>query len=122
MGDGSISGTKQNNDENGIIWPDAIAPFKVVIIPMNMHKSARVKETAEKLYSELLAAGVEVIIDDRKERPGVMFKDAELIGIPHNIIIGERNLDNEEVEYKHRRGGDKETLKITDVVEFISTK
>ena len=113
---------EQNNDDNGIIWPDAIAPFKVVIIPMNMHKSARVKETAEKLYSELLAAGVEVIIDDRKERPGVMFKDAELIGIPHNIIIGERNLDNEEVEYKHRRGGDKETLKITDVVEFISTK
>ncbi|TRX56333.1 proline--tRNA ligase [Thalassomonas sp. M1454] len=113
---------EQNHDENGIIWPDAIAPFKVVIVPMNMHKSARVKETAEKLYSELLAAGVEVIIDDRKERPGVMFKDAELIGIPHSIIVGERNLDNEEVEYKHRRGGDKETLKIADVVEFICNK
>ncbi|MEW6996457.1 proline--tRNA ligase [Colwelliaceae bacterium BS250] len=113
---------EQNNDENGILWPDAIAPFKVVIIPMNMQKSARVKETAEKLYSELLAAGVEVLIDDRKERPGVMFKDMELIGIPHSIIIGERNLDNAEVEYKNRRESDKQTLKIADVVEFIKTK
>ncbi len=113
---------EQNNDANGIIWPDAIAPFKVVIIPMNMHKSARVKDTAEQLYSELLAAGVEVIIDDRKERPGVMFKDMELIGIPHSIIIGERNLDNKEVEYKNRREADKSILKIDEVVEFIKTK
>ena len=89
---------------------------------MNMQKSARVKETAEKLYSELLAAGVEVLIDDRKERPGVMFKDMELIGIPHSIIIGERNLDNAEVEYKNRRESDKQTLKIADVVDFIKTK
>ena len=113
---------EQNNDENGIIWPDAIAPFKVVIIPMNMHKSHRVQETAEKLYADLTAAGVEVLIDDRKERPGVMFKDMELIGIPHSIIIGERNLDNEEVEYKSRKLGEKSTLKIDSVVDFIRNK
>ncbi len=113
---------EQNHDQHGIIWPEAIAPFKVVIIPMNMHKSARVKETAEKLYAELTAAGVEVLIDDRKERPGVMFKDMELIGIPHSIIVGERNLDNEEVEYKNRRSGEKSTLKIADVNNFITEK
>ncbi|WNC70741.1 proline--tRNA ligase [Thalassotalea psychrophila] len=111
---------EQNNDENGIIWPEAIAPFKVVIIPMNMHKSHRVHETAEQLYSDLKAAGIEVMIDDRKERPGVMFKDMELIGIPHSIIVGERNLDNAEVEYKNRIAGDKSTLKIADVLDFIT--
>ncbi|WNC70120.1 proline--tRNA ligase [Thalassotalea nanhaiensis] len=111
---------EQNNDENGIIWPEAIAPFKVVIIPMNMHKSHRVHETAEQLYTDLKAAGIEVMIDDRKERPGVMFKDMELIGIPHSIIVGERNLDNAEVEYKNRISGDKSTLKIADVSEFIT--
>ena len=111
---------EQNNDENGIIWPEAIAPFKVVIIPMNMHKSHRVHETAEQLYTDLKAAGIEVMIDDRKERPGVMFKDMELIGIPHSIIVGERNLDNAEVEYKNRISGDKSTLKIADVLEFIT--
>ncbi|OUS30845.1 proline--tRNA ligase [Thalassotalea sp. 42_200_T64] len=113
---------EQNNDENGIIWPEAIAPFKVVIIPMNMHKSHRVQETAEKLYQELQTAGVEVMIDDRKERPGVMFKDMELIGIPHSIIVGERNLDNAEVEYKNRISSDKSTLKIAEVIDFIKAK
>lgn len=113
---------EQNHDENGIIWPDAIAPFKLVIIPMNMHKSHRVQETAETLYRQLKAAGIEVLIDDRKERPGVMFKDMELIGIPHSIIVGERNLDNAEVEYKNRISGEKSTLKIEHVLEFISSK
>ncbi len=78
---------EQNNDKYGIIWPDAIAPFQVAIVPMNMHKSERVKEAAEKLYAELTAAGIEVLFDDRKERPGVMFSDIELIGIPHTIVI-----------------------------------
>ncbi|WP_068546585.1 proline--tRNA ligase [Thalassotalea crassostreae] len=113
---------EQNHDDNGIIWPDAIAPFKVVIIPMNMHKSARVQETAEKLYADLTAAGVEVLFDDRKERPGVMFKDMELIGIPHHIVVGERNLDAGEVEYKQRKTNEKSMLKIEDVLSAIQAK
>lgn len=103
---------EQNHDERGIIWPEALAPFQVVIVPMNMHKSQRVQETAEKLYEELKAAGVEVLFDDRKERPGVMFADAELLGIPHTIIIGERGLDNQMVEYKNRREGEKHEIAV----------
>ncbi|MCX8582938.1 MULTISPECIES: proline--tRNA ligase [unclassified Gilliamella] len=113
---------EQCHDDRGIIWPEAIAPFSVVIIPMNMHKSEKVQATAEKLYADLQALGIEVLFDDRKERPGVMFADAELIGIPHTIVIGERNLDNGEVEYKHRAGGDKELIKVDDIVEFIKKR
>jgi prolyl-tRNA synthetase len=111
---------EQNHDDYGIIWPDAIAPFKVTIIPMNMHKSHRVKETAEQLYNQLIEANTEVLFDDRKERPGVMFADMELLGIPHSIVIGERNLDNQQVEYKNRRTGEKQLLSITSVAEFLS--
>ncbi|MCL5255726.1 MAG: proline--tRNA ligase, partial [Gammaproteobacteria bacterium] len=110
---------EQNHDENGIMWPTAMAPYQVVLLPMNMHKSARVQEVTEALYTELKAAGVEVLFDDRKERPGVMFADMELIGIPHTIVIGERNLDEQAVEYKNRRTGEKEKLAIADVVSFI---
>ncbi|WP_294615267.1 proline--tRNA ligase [uncultured Gilliamella sp.] len=113
---------EQCHDERGIVWPEAIAPFSVVIIPMNMHKSQKVQATAEKLYIDLQAAGIEVLFDDRKERPGVMFADAELIGIPHTIVIGERNLDNGEVEYKHRAGGDKEMVKADNIIEFIKNR
>jgi prolyl-tRNA synthetase len=113
---------EQCHDDRGIIWPEAIAPFSVVIIPMNMHKSEKVQATAEKLYADLQAVGIEVLFDDRKERPGVMFADAELIGIPHTIVIGERNLDNGEVEYKHRAGGDKEMVKVDNIIEFIKTR
>jgi prolyl-tRNA synthetase len=113
---------EQCHDDRGIIWPEAIAPFSVVIIPMNMHKSEKVQATAEKLYADLQATGIEVLFDDRKERPGVMFADAELIGIPHTIVIGERNLDNGEVEYKHRAGGDKEMVKVDNIIEFIKTR
>ena len=113
---------EQCHDDRGIIWPEAIAPFSVVIIPMNMHKSERVQATAEKLYADLQAAGIEVLFDDRKERPGVMFADAELIGIPHTIVIGERNLDNGDVEYKHRAGGDKELVKVDQILEFIKSR
>ena len=112
---------EQNHDKYGIIWPDAIAPFKVALIPMNMHKSHRVKEVAEKLYDEMTAAGVEVIFDDRKERPGVMFADMELLGVPHTIIVGERNLDEAKVEYKNRRLGEKQLLDIDSVGSFLST-
>ena len=110
---------EQNHDKFGIIWPDAIAPFKVAIIPMNMHKSPRIQEVAEKLYAELKAAGVDVLLDDRKERPGVMFNDMELIGVPHTIVIGERNLDDKKVEYKHRRSGEKQMLDIDTAADFI---
>ena len=113
---------EQCHDDRGIIWPEAIAPFSVVIIPMNMHKSERVQATAEKLYADLQAAGIEVLFDDRKERPGVMFADAELIGIPHTIVIGDRNLDNGDVEYKHRAGGDKELVKVNQIIEFIKSR
>lgn len=111
---------EQNHDKYGIMWPDAIAPFKVVIIPMNMHKSHRVQEVAQKLYQELSDANIEVLFDDRKERPGVMFADMELIGVPHSIVIGERNLDNQELEYKNRGTGEKTMLKIDDVLGFIT--
>ncbi|WP_323839712.1 proline--tRNA ligase [Photorhabdus africana] len=110
---------EQNHDDRGIIWPDAIAPFQVAILPMNMHKSYRVKEVAEKLYADLRASGIDVIFDDRKERPGVMFADMELIGVPHTVVIGDRNLDNGEVEYKHRRGDEKQMLKLDDVVDYL---
>ncbi|MDV5171762.1 proline--tRNA ligase [Photobacterium rosenbergii] len=116
------SAIEQNSDENGIIWPDAIAPFQVSIVPMNMAKSAEVKEAAEKLYADLTAAGIEVLFDDRKERPGVMFADHELIGIPHTIVIGNRSLENGEMEYKDRRAGTKEGVAVADIVEFVKQK
>ncbi|WP_258807005.1 proline--tRNA ligase [Pseudidiomarina sp. CB1] len=110
---------EQNHDKFGITWPEALAPFQVAIVPMNMHKSVRVQEIAEQLYSELKAAGVDVLFDDRKERPGVMFADMELIGIPHQIVIGERNLDEQAVEYKNRRSGEKTKVAIGDAVATV---
>jgi prolyl-tRNA synthetase len=111
---------EQNHDENGIKWPAAIAPFQVAIVPMNMAKSARVKETAEALYEQLQQADIEVIFDDRKERPGVMFADHELIGTPILLIVGERNLDEQSVEVKNRITGDKSLMAISDVMSLFS--
>ncbi|EAS63061.1 proline--tRNA ligase [Photobacterium angustum] len=116
------SAIEQNHDENGIIWPDALAPFHVSIVPMNMAKSEEVKEAAEKLYADLTAAGIEVLFDDRKERPGVMFADHELLGVPHTIVIGNRSLENGEMEYKNRRTGIKEAVAVNDVVAFLKQK
>jgi len=110
---------EQNHDDRGIIWPDAIAPFQVAILPMNMHKSFRVKDAAEDLYQTLRAKGIDVILDDRKERPGVMFADMELIGVPHQVVIGDRNLDAEELEYKNRRSGEKQMIKQSDIVDYL---
>ncbi|MFT7412620.1 MAG: prolyl-tRNA synthetase, partial [Paraglaciecola sp.] len=110
---------EQNHDKYGIIWPDSIAPFKIALVPMNMHKSPRVKDIAESLYTQLKEAGVEVLFDDRKERPGVMFNDMELVGIPHTIVIGERNLDENKVEYKNRRSGEKQLIEIDQLEEFV---
>ena len=112
---------EQNHDERGIIWPAALAPFEVAILPMNMHKSFRVQQLAESLYSELRARGIDVILDDRKERPGVMFADMELIGVPHTIVIGDRNLDNEEVEYKSRSASEKQMIKQHEIVSFLAS-
>ncbi|WP_353497996.1 proline--tRNA ligase [Vibrio sp. CB1-14] len=113
---------EQNNDKYGIIWPDAIAPFQVAIVPMNMHKSERVKEAAEKLYAELTAAGIEVLFDDRKERPGVMFSDMELVGVPHTVVIGDRSMDEGNFEYKNRRTGDKTPIAIDDIVAHVKAQ
>lgn len=113
---------EQSHDDRGIIWSDAIAPFQVAILPMNMHKSYRVKEVAEKLYADLKAQGIDVIFDDRKERPGVMFADMELIGVPYTIVIGDRNLDTNQVEYKSRRSDDKALVGLDNVVSFLKEK
>jgi prolyl-tRNA synthetase len=94
---------EQNNDERGIVWPDAIAPFAVVICPIGMDRSAEVKAAAEKLHDDLIAAGVDVMLDDRGERPGAMFADWELIGVPHRVVISDRGLKEGQVEYQHRR-------------------
>lgn len=110
---------EQNHDDRGIIWPDALAPFKVVIVPMNMHKSEAVQAYAEELYQKLTALGIEVLFDDRKERPGVMFADMELIGIPHTIVIGDKNLANGEIEYKHRATGVKLMISTSAIDQFI---
>jgi len=113
---------EQHNDEQGILWPSAIAPFTLVLIPMQMKKSAQVREAAEKLYAELLEAGIDVLFDDRDARPGVMFADMELIGIPHRVVIGERGLKNGEVEYRARGDSDNQMLPLDTFVAFIGER
>ncbi|SUC10642.1 prolyl-tRNA synthase [Pasteurella canis] len=113
---------EQHHDERGIIWPENIAPFKVAIVPMNMHKSESVQQFSEELYRTLMAQGVEVIFDDRKERPGVMFADMELIGVPHMIVIGEKNLEKGEIEYKNRRSGEKEMIAKEQLLDVLKAK
>jgi prolyl-tRNA synthetase len=110
---------EQNHDERGIIWPEPLAPFSVVLVPLNAHKSERVRTTAERLYQEFGAAGIEVLLDDRDARPGVKFADAELLGIPHRIVIGERGLEAGKLEYRHRRAGDSEEFPLDQAVAFI---
>jgi len=113
---------EQNHDDWGIIWPAAIAPFEVVLVPINMHKSKRLQDAAFKLYNELVEADIEVIIDDRKERPGVMFADAELIGIPHRLTLSDSGLDAGTVEYKFRRDTEKQVIPLSGVVEHIRSR
>jgi len=110
---------EQNHDEKGIVWPTGIAPFHAVLLPMNMHKSVRLREAAEKLYADLTAAGVEVLFDDRQVRPGVMFADSELIGIPWRIVIGDRGLDAGTVELRHRRGAASTDIALEDIVAHM---
>jgi prolyl-tRNA synthetase len=113
---------EQNHDDKGIIWPDSIAPFQVVIIPMNMHKSDTIKPIAEKLYNDLLELNIDVLFDDRKERAGIMFADMELIGIPHRIVLGERSLEKGMLEYKGRRDAENTDVALDDIVQFIKNK
>jgi len=110
---------EQHNDDRGIAWPAAIAPFTLALIPMQMKKSERVREAAERLYAELVAAGIDVLFDDRDARPGVMFADMELIGIPHRVVIGERGLDSGEVEYRARTDSENQMLPLAGFVDFI---
>ncbi len=102
---------EQNHDERGIVWPEPLTPFNVVLIPINMHRSDAVREAAEGLYADLESRGLAVLLDDRDARPGVKFADAELIGIPHRLVISERNLASDEFEYRHRRDKESRNLK-----------
>jgi len=113
---------EQNHDERGIIWPDAIAPFTVVICPIGMDRSADVKTAAEALYDKLLAAGADVILDDRGERPGAMFADWELIGVPHRVVISDRGLKEGQFEYQHRRDTAASKVPVVEVDSFILGK
>ncbi|MCW8950861.1 MAG: His/Gly/Thr/Pro-type tRNA ligase C-terminal domain-containing protein, partial [Sedimenticola sp.] len=110
---------EQNYDDNGIIWPAGIAPFQVALCPMKMDKSHRVREATEALYQSLKQAGVDVLLDDRGARPGAMFADMELIGIPHRIVIGERSLDEGKLEYRGRTDADNSLIDIEQVVPFL---
>ena len=110
---------EQNHDDNGIIWPTAIAPYQVTLLGMNMHKSQRLREAVEALYAALRDAGIEVLLDDRPVRPGVMFADADLIGIPHRLVLGERGLDAAVVEYRRRGEGESSELAIDTVVKVL---
>lgn len=111
---------EQNHDARGIIWPEALAPFRLVLIPINAHKSQRLREAADALYEQLQAAGYDVLYDDRGLRPGVMFADAELIGIPHRLVISERGLDEGQLEYKGRRDEDRRLIARDRLDEFLS--
>lgn len=113
---------EQNNDERGIIWPDALAPFTVVLCPIGMDRSEDVKTAATKLYDELLAAGVDVILDDRGERPGAMFADWELIGVPHRVVISDRGIKEGQFEYQHRRDAAASKVPAAEVAAFIQGK
>ena len=113
---------EQNHDAKGIIWPDAIAPFTVVLCPISPDRFADVKAAADKLYAELMAAGVDVILDDRNERPGAMFADWELIGVPHRVTIGERGLKDGHLEYQHRRDTESTKVGAAGALDFLKSK
>ncbi|MBA56123.1 MAG: proline--tRNA ligase [Pseudomonadales bacterium] len=116
------SAIEQNHDKFGIIWPEAIAPFQLAIVPLNNHKSPAVQETADALYKQFTDLGIEVLYDDRKERPGVKFSDIELIGVPHRIVISDRGIEERAYEYKHRRENDKVSVPADEVIQFIQSR
>ncbi len=113
---------EQNHDARGIIFPRAIAPFELALAPIGLGKSAQVRETAERLYRELQQAGLDVLLDDRDERPGVMFADLELMGIPHRLVVGERGLKTGQLEYQGRRDAKATTIALQDIVNYVKSK
>ncbi len=113
---------EQSHDDKGIVWPSDIAPFQVALLPMKMEKSHRVRAAVEKLYKELLHAGIEVLLDDRDVRPGFMFADMELIGIPHRVVVGERSLDKGQIEYRGRTESDNSMIEIDNLLPFLSDR
>ncbi|MBK8162039.1 MAG: proline--tRNA ligase [Gammaproteobacteria bacterium] len=112
---------EQNHDERGIVWPEALAPFAAVVLPLNAHKSHRVREAADRLYQELRENGIETLYDDRGERPGVMFADSDLIGIPHRLVVAEKGLDAGTVEYKHRRGAEVRHIPLSELIPLLKS-
>jgi len=115
------SAIEQNHDDRGIIWPDSMAPFQLVITPIGYHKSEQVQTRCDAIYHELTSAGIEVLLDDRRERPGIMFADADLIGIPHRIVIGEKSLAKGQIEYKNRRTDSPEDVPENGIIEFLQS-
>jgi prolyl-tRNA synthetase len=113
---------EQNHDDRGIIWPDPLAPFHVALIPLNQQKSAAVRSAADSLYESLGAAGIEVLYDDRDARPGIKFADAELLGIPHRLVVGERGIASGSCEYRHRRASDSQDIPLEDTVGFVKAQ
>ncbi|MBR9805441.1 proline--tRNA ligase, partial [bacterium] len=110
---------EQNHDDNGILWPESIAPFQLALVPLNLHKSEAVRKTTESLYDRLQAQGIDVLLDDRNERPGVKFADMELIGVPHQLVIGDKSLDRNVIEYRSRRSGEKQDIPLDNALEQI---
>ena len=113
---------EQNHDDRGIIWPAPIAPFQLVLVPLNLQKSARVREVSDRLYQELSAAGVEVLYDDRDARPGVKFADAELLGIPHRLVVADRGLEAGRLEYRHRRDTASTEFPASEALAFLRAR
>ena len=113
---------EQSHDEKGIIWPPNLAPFDAVIVPIGYHKSEQVSKVCDELYNDLSEAGLNVLLDDRNERPGVMFADMELIGIPHRIVIGERGLKNGFVEYKSRTQDEARDIALSDITSHLVSR
>ncbi len=113
---------EQNHDARGIAWPAPLAPFQVALLPMNLAKSQRVREAAEKLHDAMLAAGIDVLFDDRGVRPGVMFADVELIGLPHRVVVGEKGLDRGVVEYRGRRDAEARDVPLDEIVAMLGTQ
>ena len=110
---------EQHHDKDGILWPQAIAPFQVVIIPINAHRSDDVKNAANALYDALVAQGLDVLLDDRNERPGVLFADNDLIGIPHRLVVSARNLTDGLIEYKARKDAESKHILLTETQQFV---
>jgi prolyl-tRNA synthetase len=113
---------EQNHDDRGIIWPSSIAPYELAIVPINMHKSQRLRNAVTSLYTRMCEDGLEVLLDDRRERPGVMFADMELLGIPHRIVMSDKGLDAGTVEYKGRRDTESINIPADEILSFMTTK